>query len=101
MTGRPCSPARRIGIERALLIALGVIALATAARVAGNHAAVLFGSAFVVGLGVAGCQAYIPTIAKRHFGTNVPVDFGGIDRSWAWHSHCQSITWPIPTRSGD
>lgn len=65
--------ARRIGIERALLIALGLIALATATRVAGNHAAVLFGSAFVVGLGVAGCQVYIPAIAKRHFGTSAPV----------------------------
>lgn len=65
--------ATRIGIERALLAALILITLATAARLAGHHAAVLFASAFVVGLGVAGGQAYVPAIAKRHFGAKASV----------------------------
>lgn len=65
--------ATRIGIERALLAALILITLATAARFAGHQVAVLFASAFVVGLGVAGGQAYIPAIAKRHFGANASV----------------------------
>ena len=62
--------AARIGIERALLLTLICITLATAARLAGHHAPVLFISAFVVGLGIAGAQVYVPAIAKRHFGTN-------------------------------
>jgi CP family cyanate transporter-like MFS transporter len=62
--------AGRIGIERALVLALVCITFATAARLAGHHATVLFLSAFVVGLGVAGAQVYVPAIAKRHFGTN-------------------------------
>jgi CP family cyanate transporter-like MFS transporter len=62
--------AAQIGIERALLLALICITLATAARLAGHHVAVLFISAFIVGLGVAGVQVYVPAIAKRHFGTN-------------------------------
>ncbi len=62
--------AAQIGIERALLFALCIITLATALRLAGHQAAVLFGSAFLVGLGIAGGQAYVPAIAKRHFGAN-------------------------------
>ena len=65
--------AARIGIERALLLALALIALDTAVRLAGDRAAVLFASAFVVGLGVAGGQTYVPAIAKRHFGANASV----------------------------
>ena len=65
--------AGQIGIERALLLALVCITLATAARLAGHHAAVLFLSAFAVGLGVAGAQVYVPAIAKRHFGTKASV----------------------------
>ncbi len=65
--------AARIGIERALLLALICITLATAARFAGHIVAVLFLSAFFVGLGVAAAQVYVPAIAKRHFGTNATV----------------------------
>jgi len=65
--------AAKIGTERALLFALALITLATAVRLAGHQAAVLFGSAFVVGLGVAGGQTYVPAIAKRHFGANASV----------------------------
>lgn len=65
--------AARIGIERALLVALTLITLATAVRLLGHQAAVLFASAFVVGLGVAGGQAYVPAIAKRHFGAKASV----------------------------
>ena len=65
--------AGQIGIERALLLALICITLATAARIIGHVAAVLFLSAFFVGLGVAAAQVYVPAIAKRHFGTNATV----------------------------
>jgi CP family cyanate transporter-like MFS transporter len=62
--------AAKIGIERVLSCALALIALATAMRLAGHHTAVLFISTFLVGLGVAGGQTYVPAIAKRHFGAN-------------------------------
>ena len=63
----------KIGFERALFIALALITLATAMRIAGHHVAILFLSTFVVGVGVAGGQTYVPAIAKRHFGSNASV----------------------------
>jgi len=65
--------ARRIGIERALVLALALITLATAVRLAGEHVAVMFASVLVVGIGVAAGQTYVPAIAKHHFGTNAAV----------------------------
>ena len=65
--------ATRIGIERALLLALTVITVATVVRLAGHQVAILFISAFAVGLGVASAQTYVPAIAKRHFGANASV----------------------------
>lgn len=65
--------AARYGIERALMAALALIMLATAMRLAGRDAAVLFVSAFAAGVGIAAGQTYVPTIAKRHFGANATV----------------------------
>ena len=62
--------AARIGLERALLVALALITLATAMRLAGHQTSILFLSTFIVGVGVAGGQTYVPAIAKRHFGAN-------------------------------
>ncbi|MDH3737854.1 MAG: hypothetical protein OER92_01580, partial [Alphaproteobacteria bacterium] len=63
----------KIGFERALLIALALITLATAMRLAGHLVAILFLSTFFIGLGVAGGQTFVPAIAKRHFGANASV----------------------------
>jgi CP family cyanate transporter-like MFS transporter len=65
--------AARIGLERALLVALALITLATAMRLAGHQTSILFLSTFIVGVGVGGGQTYVPAIAKRHFGANASV----------------------------
>ena len=65
--------AMRVGIERALLWALGLITVATAMRFAADRTVVLFASVLLVGFGVAAGQTYIPAIAKRHFGGKAAV----------------------------
>lgn len=64
--------ATNIGLERALLAALGLITLATALRLAGDQTALLFLSTLIIGIGVAGGQAYVPAITKRYFGAKAP-----------------------------
>lgn len=65
--------AATIGLERALLAALALITFATVIRLAGHQIAVLFLSTLIIGIAVAGGQAYVPAIAKRHFGANASV----------------------------
>ncbi len=56
----------RFGLERGLLGALALTALAILSRAIGTSE-VLFGSALLVGAGVAVGQALVPGVVKRHF----------------------------------
>ena len=58
--------AERIGLERALLAALGLISLATAARLVGTET-VLFASSLLIGIAVAANQTLAPAFIKRRF----------------------------------
>lgn len=58
---------RRVGRERGLLWSLIVITVATAARVSGHSALVLFGSTVLVGVGIALAQAFLPAIVGDYF----------------------------------
>ncbi len=59
--------AERLGLERALLAALVLLALATACRLAAMSPAVLFGSALLIGIAVAAGQTLTPAFIKSRF----------------------------------
>lgn len=59
--------AGRIGVERGILAATGLIALALALRAAGKGAALLLATAFLAGAGIAAAQALVPIVIKRRF----------------------------------
>lgn len=58
--------AARIGTERALLLAVALIAAATAARLHGDSAGALFATAVAAGVGIAAGQTLVPPVVKRH-----------------------------------
>ena len=68
--------AARLGTERALLCALGLIALGTGARLAGPSAALLFGTALAAGIGIGAAQTLVPAVVKRAFGSRGPAVMG-------------------------
>jgi len=59
--------AERLGLERALFAGLVLLALATAARLAGMNPVVLFASALLIGVAVAVNQTLAPALIKAHF----------------------------------
>jgi len=59
--------AERLGLERTLFAGLALLALATAARLAGMEAAVLFASALLIGVAVAANQTLVPAFIKLRF----------------------------------
>lgn len=60
--------ARRFGLERTMAAAVGLIGLATAARLAGVEVAALFAATLAVGIGIAVAQALVPAVIKAYFG---------------------------------
>ncbi len=59
--------ADRLGLARGLLWSVLLIAAATAVRILAGHAAILFTTALLVGIGIAVAQTMVPGIVKRHF----------------------------------
>lgn len=59
--------AERLGLERSLFAGLMLLALATAARLAGMNPAVLFASALLIGIAVAANQTLAPAFIKARF----------------------------------
>jgi CP family cyanate transporter-like MFS transporter len=57
----------RIGAERGVLWAVVLIGVATAGRLAGEEAVVLFASTLLVGIGIAVAQSQLPSIVKGRF----------------------------------
>lgn len=70
----PLAPlaARRFGIERAVLLALAVVALGTALRGAGSFAPLLGGS-LLAGAGIAVANVLLPGLLKRDFPDRLPL----------------------------
>lgn len=68
--------ARRIGIELALLIALGFITLGIGTRSSGDFVAMYVGTA-LIGAGIAVGNVLLPSVAKRDFPAAVPFVVGG------------------------
>ena len=60
--------AARFGTERALLGALGLVALGTAARLAAEQVGVLYATVLMIGVGFAGAQTFMPAVVKRYLG---------------------------------
>jgi CP family cyanate transporter-like MFS transporter len=62
-------PARgaRIGGERALAGAIGVIGVATVGRLWAGNVAVLFATTLLVGVGIAAAQTLLPGLVRTHF----------------------------------
>lgn len=58
---------RRLGRERGVFWALGLIAVATAARVWSARPIVLFGTTVLVGVGIAIAQTLLPSLVGRYF----------------------------------
>jgi len=59
--------AERLGLERSLFAGLMLLALATAARMAGMNPLVLFASALLIGIAVAANQTLAPAFIKARF----------------------------------
>lgn len=59
--------AERLGLERSLFAALLLLTLATALRLAGMNAAILFGSTLLIGMAVAANQTLAPAFIKARF----------------------------------
>ncbi|HLI11622.1 MAG TPA: MFS transporter [Alphaproteobacteria bacterium] len=57
----------RLGLRRTLLLGLAIVAVFTASRGVGRSAAVLFGSTFLMGIGIAVLQPAAPTLVKTWF----------------------------------
>lgn len=66
----------RFGTKRTLGAAIALLAVAVAARLAGQSAIVLFGSALVAGMAIAGAQTLLPAVVKQHFGRRAPQVIG-------------------------
>lgn len=59
--------AERVGLERAIFLALALVAAAVATRLAAANAAVLFGSTLVAGIAIAAGQTLTPAFIKARF----------------------------------
>jgi CP family cyanate transporter-like MFS transporter len=57
--------AGRIGVERAVLAAIALIALALGLRAGGRGSALLLVTAFLAGIGIAAAQTLLPVVIKR------------------------------------
>ncbi len=57
----------RVGLERGVLWTIVLIGIATAGRLAGDAAVVLFVTTVLVGIGIAVGQALLPAVVKRYF----------------------------------
>lgn len=57
----------RVGLERGLLWAVVLIGVATAGRLAGDAATVLYATTLLIGVGIAVGQALLPAVVKRYF----------------------------------
>ncbi|HHX4059322.1 MAG: cyanate transporter [Burkholderia contaminans] len=68
--------ARRVGEQRALTVALALIAAGCTARLWTGGSAGLIGTAIVAGAGVAVIQALVPGLAKRWFVDRLPLAMG-------------------------
>ena len=66
----------RFGTERTLGAAIALLAVAVAARLAGRSDIVLFGSALVAGMAIAGAQTLLPAVVKQHFAHRAPQVMG-------------------------
>lgn len=66
----------RFGTERTLGAAIALLAVAVAARLAGRSDIVLFGSALVAGMAIAGAQTLLPAVVKQHFVHRAPQVMG-------------------------
>ncbi|CAD5109297.1 MFS transporter [Zestomonas carbonaria] len=77
----PLAPrlALRFGLERTILVCLGLIAGALAMRLAGHSSAILIGSAALVGMGIAVAGPLLSGFIKRHF-------VGHVGRIVGWYS---------------
>lgn len=58
---------RHVGLERSVFAALGLLGVATLARLAGHNVAVLYASTVAVGAGIAVAQAMLPSVVGRYF----------------------------------
>ncbi|SDM51962.1 MFS transporter [Allokutzneria albata] len=67
---------RRFGLQRGVLFGLAVIAVATAARLAGASTWLQLSSAAVVGAGIAIAQTLLPAVVKTRFATRASLVTG-------------------------
>ncbi|AHG41744.1 MFS transporter [Pseudomonas syringae CC1557] len=70
------SVARRLGSHRSIILSLGLIGLATLARLFVESVAQLIISAVLAGLGIAMIQALMPALIKSRFKANVSLCMG-------------------------
>jgi CP family cyanate transporter-like MFS transporter len=67
---------RRFGLQRGVLFGLAIIAVATAARVAGASTWLQLSSAAIVGAGIAIAQTLLPAVVKTRFATRASLVTG-------------------------
>ena len=75
--------ARRVGEQRALSVALALIAAGCTARLWSDGSAGLIGTAIVAGAGVAVIQALVPGLAKRWFVDRLPLAMASTRPRWS------------------